>query len=802
MKLLKILGVAVVVLGVSAFAGYHLFFKLSVPDYTGTMSLPGLINQVTVKTDEQGVPHIFAENETDLFFAEGYIIARERLFQMDMTRMAGRGELSTIFGERTLEKDRFLKTLGFYRQAQKNYGVLSEEGREILKAFSAGVNAYINTCAHLPREYFILGVEPELWVPEDSIVTILLMSYSLTRSKKVDLVLNRVREYGGEAVLGKILPSYPDFAPTLVKQEKSRVMETAFVPDFAPGSGSEELFEEMDSFPLSLDIAASNWMIFSPKMTGTGKALFAGSPDLSPTLPGLFYIVHLKGGGINAMGGALPGGPGIGPLGFNGDLAWSAVNGRGDELDYFVEKINPENPNQYLTENGYQDFELIEETLRIKGKKGIREEKIMVKISRHGPMISKVLPMAPADCAMQWTALEMPGRDFDGLMAMNRAQNFDEFKKGLSLVRTMNLNIGYADAKGNIGWQFTAGPPIRKKGDGSLPVPGWTGEYDWEGLVPFEELPYDYNPKSGYVASFNNDPGNVAYYLTHYYLFERAIRFENIMAARGKGPVNFTELKKMQMDTFSVVAQRWVPRIVAVCKSTPQLAPYMKLLEDWDYAVDIDSSAATVFNYFYYLMMENTLKDEVGQEMWAKGLGQEYLYYIPDLALTRMIDDPGNSLYDDQATPGVRENQADIILKSMDQTISYLGQHLGEDTAKWQWGLVHQMHFNHPLGEKLPFLNLSPIPTNGSHHTINSGFWTPKQPFQMTSGGVIRMMVDFSNLENSTIISPPGQSGHFKSPYYDSMADIWAKGDQIPMNFTSAPGLSQTLTLVPGSNDQ
>lgn len=801
MRLLKILGVAVVVLGVSAFAGYHLFFKLCVPDYTGTMALPGLMGQVTVKTDEHGVPHIFAENETDLFFAEGYIIARERLFQMDMTRLAGRGELSTMFGERTLEKDRFLKTLGFYRQAKKNYGVLSVEGKAILKAFSAGVNAYINT-GELPREYFILGVEPGLWVPEDSIVTILLMSYSLTRSKKVDLIMNQIRQHGGEKILAKILPSYPDFAPTLVNQEKPRAMAASFIPSFEPGVGSGKVSQEMDPFPLSLDIAASNWMIFSPKMTGTGKALFAGSPDLSPTLPGLFYIVHLKGGGIDAMGGALPGVPGIGPLGFNGHLAWSAVNGRGDELDYFVEKINPENPNQYLTENGYENFERIEETLRIKDKDGIREEKMMVKISRHGPMISGVLPMAPADCAMQWSALEMSGQDFDGLIAMNRAQNFDDFKKGLSLVRTMNLNIGYADAKGNIGWQFTAAPPIRKKGDGSLPVPGWTGEYDWEGFVPVEDLPYDYNPKSGYVASFNNDPGNVDYHLTHYYLFERAIRFENIMATRGKGPVDFAELKRMQMDTLSVVAQRWVPRILAVCKATPGLAPYLTLLEDWDYEVDITSAGATVFNYFYYLMMENTLKDEVGEEMWAKGLGQEYLYYIPDLALTRMIDDPGNRLYDDQATPEVRENQADIILKSMDQTISYLVQHLGEDTAKWQWGLVHQMHFKHPLGEKLSFLNLSPIATNGSHHTINSGFWTPKHPFEMTSGGVIRMMVDFSNLEKSTIISPPGQSGHFKSPYYDSMAQIWAKGDQIPMEYTSALGLDQTLTLVPGSNDR
>lgn len=801
MKLLKIVLIIMLVLAASAFAAFHFFFKLPVPEYSGSIQIAGLTGRVTVKTDQYGIPHVFAENEKDLFFAQGYITARERLFQMDMTRMAGRGELSSIFGERTIDKDRFLKTVGFYRQSKKNYQILSEKSKGILKAYADGVNAYIKTCKHLPREYVFLGAKPEPWVPEDSMVITMLMSYSLTRSKKVDLILNKIREQKGDEIIKSISPSFPDFAPTLTMNRKPVTSKAFKTPGGINTSVTKALVEDDDVFPFLFDIAASNWMIFSPQLTSTGKALFAGSPDLSPTLPAMFYIIHLKAGEIDIIGGAIPGVPGLGPLGFNGTFAWSAVNGRGDELDYFKEKINPENPNQYLTENGYKDFELIEEILKIKGEDGIRDEKLTVRISRHGPIISSVMPNAPENCAMQWTALELPGRDIDGLVGLLGAKNFEEFRTGLSLVRTMNLNIGYADINGNIGWQFTAGPPIRKKGNGSLPVPGWTGEYDWQGFIPFEDLPYDYNPKKGYAASFNNDPGNVDYYLTNYYLFERAIRFEQIMAGRGDKPVDFSQLKEMQLDRISVVAQRWVPLILNACKSDNNLKPYTTLLENWDFSIDMQSSAATIFNYFYYLMMKNTLMDEVGEEMWENGLGNEYLYYIPDLALTKIIKDNKNSLYDDKTTTETQESRDDIILKSMDQTIEFLSDTFGEDTEKWKWGMVHKMSFNHPLGEKLFFLNLDPVATHGSHHTINSGFWTPKRPLEMTSGGVIRIMVDFADIEKSTIISPPGQSGHFKSPYYDDMAETWAKGDQVPMRYKSAHDLDQTLILTPASGN-
>ncbi len=799
MKIIKMGIGTIIVLGLTLVIAFQYFFRSAVPDYSGTETLAGLTEQVEVKTDEHGIPHIYAQNETDLYFAQGYIIARERLFQMDMTRLAGRGELCTLFGERTIEKDRFLKTVGFYKKAKLSYPLLLEETKDALQAFAKGVNTYIQTADHLPREYAILGVTPQLWVPEDSIVVALLMSYSLTRSKKIDLVLHKIREKAGDDILKQIIPAYPDFAPVLAANGKAAGSggQTNPPPEtHAPVAGKIGF---ADDFPFPLDIAASNWMLFAGSMTDTGQAMFAGSPDLAPTLPGLFYIMHLKGGDVDAIGGVLPGVPSLGPLGYNGFLSFSAVNGRGDEMDYFIEKINPKNPDQYLTEDGYRDFKIMEEEIRIKVKKGFRTEKLKIRTTRHGPMISDVLPGAPENCAMQWAALDLPNLDIDGLIKLVKANSFDEFRKALSHVRTINLNIGYADKEGNIGWQFTAAPPVRKKGDGCLPAPGWTGEYDWQGFVPYEALPFDFNPESGYVASFNNDPGNVSYHLTHYYLFERALRFQQIMETRPKQKVTFEELKRMQLDTVSMVAQRWVPKILSACNKGKNLDVCQNLFRGWNYKIEQSSSAATLFNYFYYLMMGNTLKDELGEELWEKDLGREYLYYVPDLVMTRIINDSNHLFYDDISTTEIKENRDDMIRRSMSEAIQYLTEKLGENTDDWQWGKVHKMAFNHTLGGKLFFLNLESIPTHGSHHTINSGFWDSAKPFDMSSGGVIRMMVDFSNPERSTIISPPGQSGHYLSPFYGDLAEIWAAGDQVPMHYLSGKNLPMTLKLLPAN---
>jgi penicillin amidase len=535
-------------------------------------------------------------------------------------------------------------------------------------------------------------------------------------------------------------------------------------------------------------------MIFSGRRTDSGTAVFTGSPDLAPTIPALFYLVHLKGGDYDVMGGSIPGVPLINVLGLNRYFAWSTTNGRGDEMDFFIEKINPSNPDQYLTEDGYRDFKIVEETLKIKGKDGIREEKLRVRVSRHGPIISDVMPRAPANCAMMWLGLQPHLGIMEGFVALNKARNFDEFRQALSVVRTPTLDFGYADIYGNIGYQYMATPPMRKAGDGTLPVPGEEGKYDWTGYVPFDRLPYDLNPGQGYVASFNNVPKKTDFHITNYWMIERALRFEQIVNSKDK--FTFDEIRKMQLDNISVESQTWVPLVLAACSGSEELKPALDLFKGWNYSSDINSPAATLFNAFYKHMIQNTLEDEIGAKLTAE-LIQDYQIYIPDRLLTKMMKDNDNAVFDNVTTAGVRETRDDMIRKSMKDAVEELSARLGKDPANWQWGKVHQMTFKHPLGSKLSFYNLSPIPVNGDDYTINSGAWDSKNPYAMDSGGVIRLVVDMSDLDKSTIMSPPGQSGLYTSPYYSDLAQTWANGQQVPTHFLSAAELPQLLTLQP-----
>ena len=787
MKIFKITFLIVVLLIIGIFAAFQVFFRVSLPDYSGTVSLAGLTDPVEVRFDDYGVPHITAQNEHDLFFAQGYITARERMFQMDMTRRAGRGELSVLFGEATESKDKFLKTVGFYRTAKEEYASLPDAYKEMIGAYTDGVNAYINTAKHLPREYVILGAKIEPWLPEDTVVCGTLMAFSLTRSKDVDLLLYQIGEKTGAEFLDEITPSFPDGAPRVSKSdttsEEHELAFTHFGPASIPFLDAQHIF----------DMPASNWMIFAPKKTSTGAAILTGSPDLGPTLPSLFYLIHLVGGVYNVIGGSIPGVPLVSVVGFNGDIAWSNVNGRVDELDYFIEKINPENENQYLTENGYRDFEIITETIKVKTKDGFTEEPLTVKISRHGPIVSGLYPLTPENTAMMWVGNE-PSGILEGSAKLCVAKNFDDFRKAISVIKTPTLNVAYVDRMGNIGYQYMTSPPIRKKGSGTVPVPGWNGEYDWVGHVPFDQIPYDYNPDKGYFGSFNNEAKPTPFHMTDFYLFERATRFQELIS--GYETVTLEDVRGFQLDTVSVVAKRWIPRVTAAFEGDKKYSDELSLFDGWDFSINKKSPAATLYNQFYLNLMKNVFENKIGEELWEK-LALDYNNYIADMVLARVVNDNENAIFDDISTPDVRETRDDMVRKSFVEAVDTLRDRLGNNPGKWEWGKVHRMTFAHPMGKKLFFFNLSPIPTDGDGFTIGAGAWDTAHPFDMTYGGVIRLIVDFSDIEKSTFISPPGQSGALLSPHYDDTAEIWAEGKQIPLHYLSYTDLKDILVLEP-----
>lgn len=793
-KVLVIVVVVIVVLLLLAFVAIRVMLNKPLPDYSGTIYLDGLSGTVEIYTDDYGVPHIFAQNEEDLFFAQGYITARERLFQMDTTRLAGRGELSTYFGEATVGADKFFKTLGFYRTAKLEYQTLDADSRVIVDAYVKGVNAYIESAKAYSIEYTLLGVKPEPWKAEDTLVGGLLMAYSLNRSKDIELTLYQIGQKAGAEVLDLIIPTLPDYAPKVSSAIGN--LKTADNTRYYPPAGQEASAQISDHWfnPVSLDIPASNWMIFHGSRTTTGNAVFTGSPDLEPQIPALFYLVRLSGGEFDVIGGSIPGVPGVNVLGFNRNIAWSTVNGRGDEMDFYIEQLNPDNPNQYLTEEGYEEFELIEELLKVKTKEGFAEEKFEIRVSRHGPIISEVMPGAPENCAMKWVGHQTPTKMLQGLIGLMRADDFDQFRQALSLMRTPTLGFGYADVRGNIGYQFVMSVPLREKGDGTIPVPGSSGEYGWSGFVPFEELPYDFNPDKGYLASFNTKPMETDYHISNYFMFERALRFEEIVGEKDQ----FTpeEIRQMQLDNVSVVAKRWVPEILKACSDIGELETVVALLEEWDYAIAVDSPQALIFNAFYINFMVNVLEDQLGEELAAE-MVKPYIIYQPDMLLANIIDESDHFLFDDQRTPDVRESKEEMIRISMFDAVNELNALLGSDLAKWQWGNLHMMNFKHPLGEQLGFFNLKPIPMSGDATTINAGLMDSHDDYKMTGGGVIRLVVDMSDLGSATFISPPGQSGLYGSKHYSNQAALWAEGGQIPANFLNARELPNLLVLEP-----
>ncbi|MFA5066077.1 MAG: penicillin acylase family protein [Dehalococcoidia bacterium] len=782
---------AVVLIGVIAF---QVFFRLPQPSYTGTLQVDGLKAPVEVRTDDHGIPHIFAQSNEDLFFTQGYITARERMFQMDLTRLAGRGELSTLFGERMIETDKYFKTLGFYRAAEAEYVNISPETKTAVDSYTSGVNAYIDNMKYLPAEYTILGGKPQAWKPADSMVGGLLMSYRLNSPRGIKPVLYQIYKQAGPEMLKKLLPYIPEGAPYVSSTDDDvPAYAQSTLPDIDAASSSG-MYSEIDC-PVPLRMRASNWMIFSGSRTTTGKPVFTGSPDLEAAIPSLFYLVHLKGGDYDVIGGSIPGLPGVHALGFNGRMAWSITVGNGDNLDYFTETLNPDNPDQYLTEDGYKDFQIIDETIKVKGKDGMRDEKFKVSISRHGPVVSEVIKGLPPNCTMLWPGLMGHDGTVEGLLGLNRAKNFDEFRQTLSVVRGGSVHLGYADVDGNIGYQYITTFPIRKSGENPIPVPGEKGQYDWTGFIPFEDHPYELNPAKGYLASFNQTPEPGDYYGTAYFIFERPFRFEEMANARDKFTVE--DIRNMQNDVGSNLAKRWVPEIQRVCVGDQSLSEYVAIFKDWDYGITTDSPQATLFNSFSTHLIKNTLYDQLGTQI-VDELFKDLHVSIPTQWLIRYMGDNNNEIWDDISTAAIKETRDDMVLKSMKDAVAELSTRLGSDPRNWAWGKVHTMTIKHPLGGVLPFLNLSPLTYAGDDFTIHAGWWDRAHPYDMYSGAAIRIVVDMSDLSSMTIMSPPGQSGMYLSPYYSDLAETWSKGGQVPAHYTDAKQLKQVLMLEPG----
>ncbi|MGQ9753347.1 MAG: penicillin acylase family protein [Thermaceae bacterium] len=738
--------------GLSALTGY-LYLRSTWPQEKGRLVLKGLSALVLVERDRYGVVRLRAENLQDLFFAQGVVHAQERLWQMEFQRRVGQGRLSEILGGAALEEDRFLRTWGFYHAAERAYKGLYPEEKEAVEAYARGVNAYLSTNPPLPLEFRLLGFKPEPWRGPDVLVWAKMMSYDLSANWDRELLRYRLLARGlSPERIAELLPPYPEDAPTILREVPLPPKE-----EEAPLSA---LWELSRGIPRFLE-ASNNWVV-SGSRTVTGKPFLANDPHLGFQVPSLWFLMALEAPGYRAIGASLPGVPGI-VIGYNDRVAWGVTNVGADVQDLYVME---EAPGGYRYKGRIVPYRVREEVIRVKGG---REERLKVRETVYGPVISDVLKDKPQKpLALRWVSLDEEDHILLSYLLLNRAKNWEEFQKALSYYSAPSQNFVYADVEGNIGYIAPGKFPIRRAGHtGLYPVPG-TGEWDWEGFVPFEAWPRAFNPEEGYIVTANHrvTPPGYPYPLALEWAEPyRARRIEEVILAKGR--LSLEEMKAIQLDRKSLLYQDFRPVLEALTPLSEKGRIWRRRLLAWDGRMDPSSREATVFALWYTELTRLPAR-EVGQAYWDE----------PRYLLKALQEGDKNC---DQPETEYPESCSDFAALALERALERFSD-------PPPWGRVHQATFQHPVLSHTPLARFADrqVAHGGDRYTVNVGPFDP-ETLRMTKGPSYRQIVDLSDPSRSLFIHPMGQSGHLFSPSFANLLPLWAKGAYLPMRFEEAP---------------
>jgi penicillin amidase len=748
------------------------------PQIDGTVSIDELSAPVEILRDRWGVPHIYAQNIHDLFFAQGYVHAQDRFYQMEFWRRIGQGRLSEMLGESALEQDRFIRTIGWWRTAEMEASQLQGEAQQVLQAYADGVNAYIQSRRDaLALEFAILRligtqVEIEPWRPAHSLVWGKVMAWDLGGNMDLEIYRSRILSVLGEQGLAELTPAYPDDHPIIVPQnvawDQLQLEEiTAFGQlDLAFGKGR--------------GIGSNNWVV-SGNRTTTGMPLLANDMHLGIQMPSIWYEVGLhcspsqgseEDCPYQVTGFSFPGAPGV-IVGHNERIGWGVTNVGPDVQDLYIEQVNPENPDQYRVGDGWADFQVIHEEIPVAGWE--EPETIEIKISRHGPILTPVLEDPPVETdqvlALRWTALE-PSGIFEAVLLLNKAQDWNQFRQALTNWHVPSQNFVYADIEGNIGYQMPGRIPIRANGDGQLPVPGWTEEYEWTGYIPFAELPRRFNPPEGFVVTANHAVVDADYpYLISrdWAMGYRAQRITEMIENREH--LSPTDFKSIQGDNKSLSAAEVIPYLTALQPAQPELRQALNRLQNWDMQEHKDSPEAALYEAIWIHLIQ-ALFDELPPDLRLD------THSWTMLLVRNWLAEPENHWWDDTSTPEI-ETRDDLLLYALREGYRWLEQRYGDDMQSWAWGRLHTASFrNQSLGESgigiiEAIFNRGPIPTSGGNSIVNATSWSINNPALIRSVPSERMILDFSDLQRSWSMHTTGQSGHPFHRHYGDMILPW-----------------------------
>ncbi len=742
----------------------------------------GLTDEVTVRFDDTGVPHIFAKNDYDLFYAQGYLTAKDRLWQMDLQTRAASGRLSEILGTATLEMDKKNRELGmgFGAEANLKLAMSNQSSKTALEGYSAGVNAYIEQLSprDYPVEYKLLGYQPEPWKPINTMYMLEQMTLTLA-GRPHDQNLTHVLKKFGKEVISQLFPDYPMFQespiipsgtpwdfkrlPIPVENPLKSIDTVAIQPAFTALYPQEEIKPE--------GIGSNNWAIGAEKSI-TGYPILANDPHLELTLPSIWYQVQLHTPDMNVYGVSLPGIPSV-IIGFNQHVAWGVTNVDADVFDFYKIKFKDSSRAEYWHNNQWKATRSREEVIYVKGQKEPYKQQVVY--THHGPVTAKENPDSPApDLAIKWIGHE-PGNSFLTFYELNKARNYDDYRKALTKYVGPAQNFVFADNGKNIALTVNGKFPLKYKDQGKFVLDGTDASDDWNGWIPAEQNPFVKNPPRGFVSSANQSSTDPTYPYYINWIFspsERGVRINERLTAMNKA--NADSLRKLLNDNYSVLARNILPRLLSVLGATP-LSPEQKAAETtlsgWNYQNSPESIPASIFETWMPLLQSAIWDDEFGSDPIPMK------YPSRDRTIYLILNQPDEKWFDNVKT-AQKETMPDIVLGSFKAALDTLKAHHGSMSPAWQWTNVKGTEIRH-LSRSLKPFNAPLLKTGGGSGIVNA--------ITKRNGPSWRMVVELGPTPKAYGIYPGGQSGNPGSPYYLNLMDKWEKGELNELVFLSSP---------------
>jgi penicillin amidase len=794
-RILKWLGIGVAGLVglalIAAGAGY-VALRNTVPSTSGTLAIAGLSAPVEVVRDREGVPHILAKTADDLYMALGFVHAQDRLWQMELQRRTGQGRLSEVFGERTLGADIFLRTLDLYGHAERSLKALPVEAGAALEAYARGVNAFLMRPLgllepRLPPEFLLLRHQPEPWRPADSAVIAKLMALQLSMNINHEILRLAL------AAQGLTSAEIEDLMPLDAADAPPRLPEIADLYPLKPAvpvrrADASELLDELVGHVIGTG-ASNNWVV-SGARTRSGKPLLANDPHLRLEAPSLWFLTHLSlerpgTEAANVVGGSIPGTPLI-VLGRGDHVAWGFTNTGPDVEDLFIEKVNPDNPREYLTPQGWRPFDIEEMTIAVKGSEARKVER---RRTRHGPVLPgfyrnlQGLLGANHVAALQWTALSDDDTTIAAGMFDPSIRSVADYIERMRRFVVPMQSMVVADTGGRIGMIAPGRVPVRDPGNkvaGRAPVPGWDQTYDWKGYLKFEELPKAVDSHVGAIGTANARMVDPDY--THHLTYDwdppfRQQRIKELVFDTDKH--DLASMRAAQTDLLSPAIARLQPMMIAAAQAGGSVDHgVLDQLTVWDATMRADRPEPLIFTAWLREAMKAVYRDDLGQ-----AFGRYFDYRA--VALIRLLEGraAARDWCDDRSTPG-RESCGAVLAGALNQALQGLQSRYGTDRSKWRWGTAHSAFSEHRpfggIGVLAPYFNVE-VPSGGGNYTLNRGKaeFGEEPPFANKHAGAFRAIYDFADLDRSLFIQSTGQSGNPLSPFYRSFARRWAQGEYI-----------------------